>query len=264
MILAPHPGQFTQANKPFEEQIGFLAQNGFKAIEDNWLRWRTQKEQDELLDALQKHQVHMGTFVPHHIYWDEAGINTQDVDKIKRFYSEIKSSVQLAKTFGTQFATIVPGKQVPNIPKSIQLNNVIAVLRDIIPLLKENELTLLLEPHAQERHPNMLIQTLDDALILCEALESANVRILYDTYHIAAMQYDLLLSYTKYKNWIAYVQIADYPGRMEPGSGNLPLLDLLKLVCLENKNTYIGLEHGWSNEQMSPETKVTCYKNWIK
>jgi hydroxypyruvate isomerase len=245
-----------------EEEIFDISRNGFRWIEDNWLRWRTKEVNNTLLKALKAHGISLGTFVPHHIFWDEGGINDENPDKKDRFIEEMNNSIKLASLFDSKYMTIVPGKRIKGTPIEEQFSKAADTIQQWIQQ-NDGDIVLLVEPHAPEKHPDMLIQTIQEASEFCELIGHENVKILFDTFHIAAAGDDLIPSFNKHFDKIGYIQLADYPGRNEPGTGSLPLDQLIQQTISEKPELIIGMEHGWSDEKLTIGQKLKWYQKWL-
>jgi len=70
-----------------------------------------------------------------------------------------------------------------------------------------------------------------------------NLRLLADLYHLAANGDDLEEVLTTHADRIGHVQIADHPGRHEPGTGSLPIAELLTLLMSNGYRGRVGLEY---------------------
>lgn len=105
--------------------------------------------------------------------------------------------------------------------------------------------TVLLEPvSGAERYP---LRTAADALAVIETVERAsglgNLGLLADLYHLAVNGDDVDQVIVNHARRIAHVQVADAPGRHEPGTGNLPLCRQLEDLHTEGYAGWVGLEY---------------------
>jgi hydroxypyruvate isomerase len=105
--------------------------------------------------------------------------------------------------------------------------------------------TVLVEPvSGAERYP---LRTAADALAVidraCEAGGVDNLALLADLYHLAVNGDDVDKVIANHADRIGHVQIADAPGRNEPGTGNLPLLDQLADLVAAGYSGWVGLEY---------------------
>ncbi|WP_199796497.1 hydroxypyruvate isomerase family protein [Pseudonocardia dioxanivorans] len=109
--------------------------------------------------------------------------------------------------------------------------------------------TVLLEPiSGADRYP---LRTADDvASVLDDLVQSgaSNVSLLADLYHLAVNGDDVEHAITKYRDRIAHVQIADAPGRGEPGTGHLPLPRWLDDLDRGGYADFVGLEYKATGE----------------
>jgi hydroxypyruvate isomerase len=105
--------------------------------------------------------------------------------------------------------------------------------------------TVLIEPvSGAARYP---LQTAADALTVIERVQTAygvqNVGLLADLYHLAVNGDDVDRVITEHADRIAHVQIADAPGRNEPGTGTLPLESQLAALVARGYTGWVGLEY---------------------
>ncbi len=93
--------------------------------------------------------------------------------------------------------------------------------------LKRAGLRLLIEPINDRDVPGFLLNRLDEAAAVIETVGADNLFLQADLYHMAMMGEDVAASLAKHAARIAHVQIADAPGRHEPGTGTLDFPTLL-------------------------------------
>ena len=114
---------------------------------------------------------------------------------------------------------------------------------------------LLIEPLNTRDVPGFLIATTRDALSVIEAVGHANLGLQYDIYHAQVMEGDLTHTLRTHIGRIGHIQIADNPGRHEPGTGeiNFPFL-FAELQRLDYRR-WIGCEYR-------PSTTTTQTLGW--
>lgn len=101
--------------------------------------------------------------------------------------------------------------------------------------------TVLVEPvSGAERYP---LLTAADALAVIDRAGEANVGLLADLYHLAVNGDDVDAVTAQHADRVAHVQIADAPGRNEPGTGNLPLDRQLAALEAAGYAGWVGLEY---------------------
>jgi hydroxypyruvate isomerase len=115
---------------------------------------------------------------------------------------------------------------------------------------------LLVEPINTRDMPGFFLNTSAQALALIDAVGSPNLWLQYDVYHMQVMQGDLARDIERCLPRVAHVQIADNPGRHEPGTGEIhyPFV----LGCLER----LGYT-GWVGCEYHPLTTTEAGLGWL-
>jgi hydroxypyruvate isomerase len=106
--------------------------------------------------------------------------------------------------------------------------------------------TVLVEPvSGAPRYP---LRTAADALGVidraCAQGEVDNVKLLFDIYHLAVNGDDIEAAIDRAAGRIGHVQIADAPGRHEPGTGELAITDYLDRIAATGYDGWVGLEYS--------------------
>jgi hydroxypyruvate isomerase len=109
--------------------------------------------------------------------------------------------------------------------------------------------------------PRYPLRTAADALAVIDRVGADNLRLLADLYHLSVNGDDLDAVIAAHTGRIGHVQIADVPGRHEPGTGNLDLNAHLEKLAANGYTGHIGLEYkptgasadsfGWLNRETS-------------
>ncbi|GAB3882753.1 hypothetical protein GCM10029964_040990 [Kibdelosporangium lantanae] len=101
--------------------------------------------------------------------------------------------------------------------------------------------TVVLEPlSAAGTYP---LKTAADALAVTRRVRQENVKLLADLYHLAVNGDDPAEVITRHADRIGHVQIADHPGRNEPGTGGLDIAGYLNLLADNGYDGFVGLEY---------------------
>jgi hydroxypyruvate isomerase len=72
------------------------------------------------------------------------------------------------------------------------------------------------------------------------------VQLIFDTSHVQIMDGDILAHLDACWDAIAVVQLADNPGRLEPGTGELNFPNILRVLAARKFDGLVELEHGWA------------------
>ncbi|MFK7853857.1 MAG: hydroxypyruvate isomerase family protein [Granulosicoccus sp.] len=108
---------------------------------------------------------------------------------------------------------------------------------------KKLGVTILIEPLNHYDAPGYHLSTLDAALNTIQAVDQANIKIMFDCYHLQIMQGDLTRRLEQHLPAIGHIQIAAVPDRSEPDQGELHYPNLLAKLDQLNWNGFIGAEY---------------------
>jgi hydroxypyruvate isomerase len=110
---------------------------------------------------------------------------------------------------------------------------------------KQAGVILLLESVDRARLPDMLLHHIDDAHSIVAAVDSPAVRLIFDTAHVQAMDGDVVQQLEKVWDRVAIVQLADTPGRIAPGCGEIDFAAVLGVLKRRGFQGLIELEFSW-------------------
>ena len=111
----------------------------------------------------------------------------------------------------------------------------------------------LIEPVEPEPKRAWVLHHIDDACDVAEAVDSPAVRLIFDTAHVQAMDGDVVRRLETAWDRIAIVQLADTPGRIEPGAGVIDFAAVLGVLKRREFRGLVELEFGWAAP--GPETE---------
>ena len=111
------------------------------------------------------------------------------------------------------------------------------------PRLEEAGIQLLVEPINNFDMPGFVLNTTAETLSLFDRLGHNNLWLQYDIYHMQRMQGELVATFAAHHDRIAHVQIADTPGRHEPGTGEINFPFIFKELDRLNYNGWVGCEY---------------------
>jgi hydroxypyruvate isomerase len=112
-----------------------------------------------------------------------------------------------------------------------------------VPYLEAAQIPLMVEALNIIDNPGYLLSTSKDVLTVLDALDSPWIRFQYDVYHMQRMEGDLVNNIRINIDRIGHVQIADNPGRHEPGTGEINYRFVLGALEELSYDGYIGLEY---------------------
>ena len=243
---APHFGMFRHhAGDDLIDQIRFMADVGFRSLEDNGMRGRSVAVQERIANEMQRLNMRMGVFVAHDIDWDQADLASGDPDLRERFLSDIRSSVEVAKRVHATWMTVVPGRVDQRLEMEYQTVHVVEALKRASEILEPHGLVMVLEPlNWWSNHPGMFLSRTPQAYMICRHVDSPSCKILFDIYHQQISEGNLIPNIDRSWDEIGYFQIGDNPGRKEPTTGEINYGNLFAHIHERVYTGILGMEHG--------------------
>ena len=226
---------------PFLDRFELAAKAGFKAVEFLFPYAFPAQEIRSRLDAngleLILHNLPAGN-------WEggERGIACLP-DRINEFRSGVARAIEYAGALGVKQLNCLAGKAPAGVPEGVLRQTFIDNLRFAAGELKGAGLNLLIEPVNTFDIPDFYLnRTVQAASILVE-VGADNAFLQYDIYHAQRMEGELAATLQKYFPLIRHVQLADNPGRSEPGTGEINYPYLFALLDRLGYTGWIGCEY---------------------
>lgn len=240
---------------PFLERFEKAAQAGFKAVEFLFpYAWRL----EEIKAQLDKHGLRL---VLHNLpagNWDagERGIACLP-ERVAEFREGVALAVQYATGLGVTQLNCLIGKTPAGVAPDVVRTTVVENLRFAAAALHSAGLKLLIEPINTFDIRGFYLSSTAQALSLLDEVGADNAYLQYDIYHMQRMEGELCSTMEKHLPRIGHIQLADNPGRNEPGTGEI--------------NTSFVLAHldrigysGWVGCEYKPRTTTQAGLGWLQ
>jgi hydroxypyruvate isomerase len=258
---APHFGMFkASAGDDPIAQLRFMADQGFRAIEDNGMMGRPVAEQEKIGNELARLGMTMGVFVLNAYRNGDVSYVTGKPEVAERVVASAKEAVDVAKRVNAKWITVVPGNFERRMPIGVQTANVVETLRRAADVFEPHGLVMVLEPLSDS--PDLFLRTADQTYEICKAVDSPSCKILYDIYHMQRNRGNLIPMMDATWDEIAYLQIGDNPGRDEPTTGEINYRNIFRHVHEKGYQGVLGMEHGNSRPGKEGEQAVIEAYRW--
>jgi len=256
MKYAPHFGMFEKhAGKDFLDQLQFMADEGFTAMEDNGMMGRDVETQKKIGKKMQQLNMEMGVFVSYANFKESVFVMPEE-EKTKWLLGQMKKAVEVAKRVNAKWTTVVPGCFVNNIEWDYQTANCIEILKKCAAVLEPSGLVMVLEPLNKWNHPGLFLSKIPQAYQICKAVNSPFCKILDDLYHQQISEGNLIPNIQRAWSEIKYFQMGDNPGRNEPTTGEINYKNIFKYLHDRKFDGILGMEHGNSIKGKKGERAV--------
>jgi hydroxypyruvate isomerase len=228
---------------PVLDRIRQAAALGFPAVEI----WPWQgKDLDAIAALTQELKIDIAQFTA----WGfSPGLN--DPKNHDAFVKAVEEGCQAAKKLRCKLMTIVAGDDIPGMSQEKMHENVIAGIKRGAPIAEKHDVTMILEPmNIRVDHKGHCLYGSAPAIRICNAVDSSHVKINWDLYHMHITEGDLCghLREGFAAGRVGYIQLADHPGRHEPGTGEIHYNRVLKELKALGYAGYVGLELNPTNE----------------
>ena len=225
----------------FLERFEAAKQAGFKAVE---FLFPYAYQATQIKSLLDQHQLEL---VLHNLPagdWEagDRGIACHP-NRIEEFRQGVARAIEYAKALDVTQLNCLIGKIPEDSSKLIVDQTVIENLRFAAIALKRHDIRLLIEPINTYDIPDFYLHGTAQAVALLEKVASDNIFLQYDIYHMQRMEGEIAATLTKHLSKIKHVQLADNPGRNEPGTGELNYGFLFKHLNAIGYNGWIGCEY---------------------
>jgi len=228
---------------PFLERIGKAAEAGFDAIEFwNW--------DNKDLPAIKATADRAGIAIAS--FQSNLGGTLIHPDHRESFVAGIKESLAKAREMGAPCLFLLTDElgedrsvryQFPELSEEAKYQSVLEGLKMLAPLAEEAGVTLVLEPlNIYVDHPGYFLHRSSVGFDLVRAVNSPNIKLLYDIYHMQVMEGDIIHTLTNNLDAIGHIHVADVPGRHEPGTGELNYANIFKALREAGYTGYVGFE----------------------
>ena len=254
---APHFGMFKHhAGDDPVDQLKFMAEQGFTALEDNGMMGRPVSEQERITKGMTNHEMTMGVFVAYAEFAKSSFVHNS-VEIREMLINRMKEAVEVAKRVNAQWTTVVPGMYDTKLAWEYQTANVVENLKWCADVCEKSGLIMVLEPlNAHKDHPGLFLTKIPQAYQICKAVDSSSCKILNDLYHQQITEGNLIPNIDMAWDEIAYFQMGDNPGRKEPGTGEINYRNIFRHIYEKGFQGILGMEHGNSQAGKEGELKV--------
>jgi hydroxypyruvate isomerase len=227
---------------PFLERFGRARSAGFSAVEFWWPSGEDLEELQAAIDDAQL-KVALFNFDAGDMPGGDRGL-LSDPARQEGFRQNVPLALDLARRLGCGKLNALVGQRIEGIGWEEQL----ALARENVGwaagVAAEYGVEVLVEAvNTFENGPYLLYRT-DDAARFVESVGKANVKLQHDFYHMQRMEGNLEVTLRRHFGEIGHVQVADSPGRGEPGSGEINYRYVLGVLEELGYDGYVGLEYN--------------------
>lgn len=238
---------------PFLDRFEAAARAGFEGVE---FLFPYAFEAKDLARRLQDNKLEL---VLHNLPagdWEagERGIACHP-DRVDEFRAGVHTAIGYAKQLGVKQLNCLAGIVPAGVSHEAAHRTLVANLGFAAAALKAEGIRLLIEPINTFDIPGFFLSHTSQAAAIIAETGSDNLFIQYDIYHMQRMEGELANTIKANLPLIGHVQLADNPGRNEPGTGEINYRFLFAHL------TALGYQ-GWTGCEYKPRTTTTEGLGW--
>ena len=179
----------------------------------------------------------------------------------REFQDGVGRAIEYAKALKCPRLNCLVGKTPGGVAPEKVRQTLVGNLRFAAAALEKEGIRLLLEALNSRDVPGFCLVRTQDVLQLIQEVNHPNVYVQYDVYHMQVMEGNLTKTLQENLARIAHIQIADNPGRNEPGTGEINFTNLFRFIDEMKYEGWIGCEYnpagktedglGWVNPYLN-------------
>lgn len=243
------------------QELGFLdrfaaaAKDGFRAVEYLGPYAETR---EAVAKALRDNGLAQALFNVPSGNWagGERGIACLP-ERVDEFRTGVRTALDYAAALNCPKVNVISGLVPAGADMGKLEDTLVENLKFAADLCAKAGVKLLIEPINTRDIPGFFLTTTKQAEGILDRVGSDNLYIQYDVYHMQVMEGDLIPTYTRLKDRIAHIQVADNPGRNEPGTGEINYPFVLGEIDRLGYDGWIGCEY-------KPRNGTTAGLGWMK
>jgi len=239
----------------FTDRFAAAARAGFKGVE---YLFPYDHDKNRLAEQLRQHRL---TQVLHNLpagNWaqGERGIACHP-RRVAEFQDGVGKAIEYAQALGCKQVNCLAGIRPSQVDPGLARETYIRNLQFAAPLLHDAGIKLLIEPVNTRDIPGFFLNNSKQAFDIIKAVGSDNLFLQYDIYHAQVMEGDLARTIEANLALIPHMQLADNPGRNEPGTGEINYPFLFQHIDRIGYGGWIGCEY-------KPKTTTDAGLGWVK
>lgn len=224
---------------PFLDRFEQAANAGFSTVE---FQFPYDFEPAEIGERLTRHNLHLALFNLPAGDWaaGDRGI-AANADRQEEFRDGVAKAIAYARVLQPERINLLAGASAASAENDLAL---LQNIRYAAEELADNRFEMTLEPVNTIDVPDFALPTSRAALDLIDELDLSNLTLQLDVYHAIRMNEDPIAILRDRASSIGHIQIADVPGRHQPGTGNIDFGLLFNEIDASGYEGWVALEYN--------------------
>lgn len=221
---------------PLADFVAQVAELGYDAIEF----WNRDATFEEVVALAKRH----GLAIPIMSGHNSLAVGLNDPAEHDRIEAELRASIDLAADVGIPGLIVFSGNRREGVDEDAALAHTVAGLRRIAPYAETKHVNLNMELlNSKVDHPGYQCDHSAWGIEVCRQVNSPNVKLLFDIYHMQIMEGDIIRTIQEHIRWIGHFHTAGVPGRRDfDETQELNYGGICRAIAETGYNYYVGHE----------------------
>jgi hydroxypyruvate isomerase len=180
-----------------------------------------------------------------------------DPRRTQEFHAGVEEALTYAEALDVWQLNCLAGLRLEGVEEAVQWATLVENVRHAARRLGSSGRRLLVEPVNTFDVPGFLLPTTGDAVRVIDEVGEPNVVLQFDAYHVQRMEGDPTDRLRPLLDFVGHVQIADHPGRHQPGTGEIDFAALFDLLDGTGYPGTVGLEY-------IPDPDTVASLSWLE
>ncbi len=226
---------------PFLDRFAAAKQAGFKYVEFLFPSEHPAEKVKEMLDT-NGLQVVLFNLPSGNWAAGDRGIAASP-NRVEEFRNGVKTAVSYARILGVPRMNCLAGKMVPGFTREEHRKTLVENLRFAADAVKAIDVKLIVEHINPHDIPGFFLNRVQDVLDVISEANRPNLYVQYDIYHAQRTEGNLAQILREHLAKVDHIQVADNPGRHQPGTGEINYPFLFAEMDRLGYKGYVGLEY---------------------
>ena len=225
----------------FNQRPDAVAGLGFRAIE---FGFPSHADIDAIADAQERYGIEVILFNQDVPVWDEANRGyLSDPGRRDEFRRTLDEALEIVWRLKVKKVMLAAGVEIPTLPRAAQIQCILENLMLAAPLAEQADVIFTVEALNPIDNPGYFLAGSSEAIGIVREIDHPRIRFQLDTYHLGLMEGHLLETLLGCADVLGHIQFADFPGRHEPGTGEIDFEAIAATAVQIGYEGAIGLEY---------------------
>lgn len=229
------------AEVPFLERFGRARAAGFDAVE---FQFPYEFKAGDIQAELERHNLDLVLFnLPAGNFAAGDRGMANDPSRVEEFQETLAVAIEYARQLKPQKMNCMAGKRLDDVADEVHRSTLIGNLRTAADAALAENILLVTEPLNPHDAPGFFLPTPSDGFNIVAEAGHPNLKVEYDIYHAGRTEGNIVSAIARNIDAIGHIQLADVPGRHEPGTGTIEWREVFQAIDDAGYAGRIGLEY---------------------